>query len=55
MLPPAAMFGLSASTAILTDIFEVQDEVTHHIVEALKVKLTPSEETLITDTPTRQS
>src|SRR6202142_4798759 len=28
----------------LTDIFAVQDEVTRHIVEALKVKLTPGEE-----------
>ena len=37
---------------VLTDIFEVQDEVTHHIVDALKVKLTPNEEKLIADTPT---
>ena len=38
----------------LTDIFAVQDEVTRQIVEALKVKLTPSEEARIADTPTRQ-
>ena len=37
----------------LTDIFAVQDEVTQQIVEALKVKLTPSEEARITNTPTR--
>jgi len=37
---------------VLTDIFELQDEVTHHIVDALKVKLTPNEEKLIADTPT---
>jgi adenylate cyclase len=36
----------------LTDIFAVQDEVTRHIVEALKVKLTPGEEARIADTPT---
>ncbi len=36
----------------LTDIFEVQDEVTRHIVEALKVKLTPVEAARIADTPT---
>lgn len=36
----------------LTDIFAVQDEVTRHIVEALKVKLTPVEEARIADTPT---
>jgi adenylate cyclase len=36
----------------LTDIFEVQDEVTRQIVEALKVTLTPNEAALIADTPT---
>jgi adenylate cyclase len=36
----------------LTDIFAVQDEVTRHIVEALKVKLTPGEEARIADAPT---
>ncbi len=36
----------------LTDIFAVQDEVTRHIVEALKVKLTPVEAARIADTPT---
>jgi len=36
----------------LTDIFAVQDEVTQHIVEALKVTLTPSERARITDNPT---
>ena len=36
----------------LTDIFAVQDEVTQQIVEALKIKLTPSEEARITNTPT---
>ncbi len=36
----------------LTDIFAVQDEVTRHIVEALKVKLTPLEAARIADTPT---
>jgi adenylate cyclase len=36
----------------LTDIFAVQDEVTRHIVEALKVKLTPGEAARIADTPT---
>lgn len=33
----------------LTDIFEVQDEVTRRIVDALKVTLTPAEEALIAD------
>ena len=36
----------------LTDIFEVQDEVTRRIVDALKVKLTPGEEAYIAETPT---
>ncbi len=36
----------------LTDIFAVQDEVTRHIVEALRVKLTPVEVARIADTPT---
>ena len=36
----------------LTDIFAVQDEVTRHIVGALKVKLTPSEAERIADSPT---
>jgi adenylate cyclase len=37
----------------LTDIFEVQDEVTRRIVDALKVTLTPSEEARIASEPTR--
>jgi adenylate cyclase len=36
----------------LTDIFAVQDEVTLSIVDALKVALTPAEQTRITDTGT---
>ena len=36
----------------LTDIFEVQDEVTRRIVDALKVQLTPSEAERIAETPT---
>jgi len=36
----------------LTDIFAVQDEVTRHIVDALKVKLTPGEAARIADSPT---
>jgi len=36
----------------LTDIFEVQDEVTRNIVEALKVTLTPKEEARLADNPT---
>ncbi len=36
----------------LTDIFEVQDEVTQRIVEALKVTLSPGEQERITDNPT---
>ena len=36
----------------LTDIFEVQDEVTRHIVDALRVRLTPSEARRIAETPT---
>jgi adenylate cyclase len=36
----------------LTDIFEVQDEVTRRIVDALKVKLTPGEEAYLAETPT---
>lgn len=36
----------------LTDIFEVQDEVTRRIVDALKVKLTPGEEAHLAETPT---
>jgi adenylate cyclase len=37
----------------LTDIFAVQDEVTRHIVDALKVKLTSVEEARIADIPTK--
>lgn len=37
----------------LTDIFEVQDEVTRRIVDALKVTLTPSEDKLLAQAPTR--
>jgi adenylate cyclase len=37
----------------LTDIFAVQDEVTRHIVDALKVKLTASEAAHIAETPTK--
>ena len=33
----------------LTDIFEVQDEVTRHIVDALKVALTPTEKARMSD------
>jgi len=37
----------------LTDIFEVQDDVTHRIVEALKVTLSPAEKARLSDTETR--
>ena len=37
----------------LTDIFALQDEVTHRIVEALKVTLTSAESARIAETPTR--
>jgi len=37
----------------LTDIFAVQDEVTHHIVDALKIKLTAVESARIADIPTK--
>ncbi|PYI91522.1 MAG: adenylate/guanylate cyclase domain-containing protein [Verrucomicrobia bacterium] len=36
----------------LTDIFAIQDEITHAIVEQLKVKLLPQEKRSITQTPT---
>ena len=36
----------------LTDIFEVQDDVTHRIVEALKVTLSPAEKAQLTDSGT---
>lgn len=36
----------------LTDIFAIQDEITHAIVEQLKVKLLPQERTSIEQTPT---
>jgi len=36
----------------LTDIFAVQDEVTHQIVDALKVTLTPQESSRISEVPT---
>jgi len=36
----------------LTDIFAIQDEITHAIVEQLKVKLLPQEKKLIGQTPT---
>ncbi|OBY27380.1 adenylate/guanylate cyclase domain-containing protein [Leisingera sp. JC1] len=39
----------------LTDIFDVQDEVTLRIVEALKVKLTPAETAQITATAPRSA
>ena len=38
----------------LTDIFEVQDEVTRRIVDALKVQLTPGEEAYIAMSPRAQ-
>ena len=38
----------------LTDIFEVQDEVTRRIVDALKVQLTPGEEAHLVDDPDTQ-
>ena len=34
----------------LTDIFEVQDDVTHRIVDALKITLSPAENTRLTET-----
>jgi adenylate cyclase len=34
----------------LTDIFEVQDDVTRHIVEALRVTLTPEEKAMLAET-----
>lgn len=37
----------------LTDIFEVQDEVTKRIVEALRVALKPAEAALLAEAPTR--
>jgi adenylate cyclase len=36
----------------LTDIFEVQDDVTHRIVDALKITLTPAEKERLADTET---
>jgi adenylate cyclase len=36
----------------LTDIFEVQDDVTHRIVEALKITLSPDEQARLADTET---
>src|SRR5438874_1320645 len=36
----------------LTDIFAIQDEITHAIVEQLKVKLLPQEKKFISQTPT---
>jgi adenylate cyclase len=39
----------------LTDIFAVQDEVTRHIVDALKIKLTSDEALRIADIPTNSS
>ncbi len=36
----------------LTDIFEVQDDVTHRIVDALKVTLSPAEKARLADTNT---
>src|SRR5437016_1766985 len=36
----------------LTDIFAIQDEITHAIVDQLKVKLLPQEKTSIRQTPT---
>ncbi len=36
----------------LTDIFAIQDEITHAIVEQLKVKLLPQERNSIEQTPT---
>ena len=36
----------------LTDIFAIQDEITHAIVEQLKVKLLPQEKKSIAQTPT---
>jgi adenylate cyclase len=36
----------------LTDIFEVQDDVTHRIVDALKVTLSPAEKAQLADTGT---
>ena len=36
----------------LTDIFEVQDDVTHRIVDALKITLSPAEKERLADTET---
>ena len=36
----------------LTDIFEVQDDVTHRIVDALKITLSPTEKQRLADTET---
>src|SRR5271155_1585366 len=36
----------------LTDIFEVQDDVTHRIVDALKITLSPAEQERLADTET---
>jgi adenylate cyclase len=36
----------------LTDIFEVQDDVTHRIVDALRVSLSPAEKARLSDTET---
>ncbi|TGV63095.1 tetratricopeptide repeat protein, partial [Mesorhizobium sp. M2D.F.Ca.ET.160.01.1.1] len=37
----------------MTDIFALQDDVTHRIVEAFRVALTPAESARIAHTPTR--
>ena len=39
----------------LTDIFEVQDDVTHRIVDALKITLSPAEKERLADTETTKT
>ena len=39
----------------LTDIFEVQDDVTHRIVDALKITLSPAEKERLADTETSKT
>ena len=48
----SVMFGPTVIDRDLTDIFAIQDEITHAIVDQLKVKLLPQEKKSIQQTPT---
>ena len=53
MRPTAAHLWADRYDRDLTDIFDVQDDVTHRIVDALKITLSPAEKERLADTRQR--